>query len=80
MTAWEIALIAVGSAAGASLVALFLWLSNNLIKITRYEVHIGDIERPVKVVQISDLHGKQFGAHNARLVSNGLLRQSMHTA
>ncbi|MCH5146648.1 MAG: metallophosphoesterase [Clostridiales bacterium] len=70
MTEWQIALIAVGAVAGITLIVLFLWLSNNLIKTTRYEVPLGEVEKSVKVVQISDLHGKSFGAHNAKLISN----------
>ena len=69
MTDLQIALIALGSAAGLLLIALFLWLSNNLIKTTRYKIPLGGIQRIVRVVQISDLHGKQFGAHNAKLIS-----------
>lgn len=69
MTEWQIALTVLGSAAGASLIALILWLSNNLIETTRYFVTLGGIVQTVKVVQISDLHGKSFGSHNAKLIS-----------
>lgn len=67
MTDWQIALIVVGSAAGVALFALFLRLSNNLIKTTRYSVTL-NISNSVKVVQLSDLHGKQFGAHSSKLI------------
>ena len=69
MTEWQIALIVIGAVSFIALVALFLWISNNLIKSTRYRAPISGIEKLVNVVQISDLHGKQFGAHNAKLVS-----------
>lgn len=69
MTDWQIAMTVLGSVVGLALIALFLWLSNNLIKTTRYSVPFGGIDESLKVVQISDLHGKQFGAHNAKLIS-----------
>lgn len=69
MTDWQIALIVVASVVAVALVVLFLRLSNNFIKTTRYAVPLGGIKNPVKVVQISDLHGKQFGIHNEKLIS-----------
>ena len=69
MTAWQIALTVSGSVVAILLVALFLWLSDNLIKTTQYEVPFGGIEKSVKLVQISDLHGKQFGSHSVKLIS-----------
>ena len=67
MTALQIALIVVGGAAALALIAVFFRLSNNLIKTTRYTVPL-EVEKSVKVVQVSDLHGKRFGAHNVKLV------------
>lgn len=69
MTDLQIALIVVGSAVVLAGIAIFLWLSNNLIKTTRYTVALGGINNSVKIVQISDLHGKEFGAHSSKLVS-----------
>lgn len=69
MTDWQVALIILGSAACILLIILFLWLSNNLIKTTEYTVPLGGIVTPIKIVQISDLHGKQFGAHSSKLIS-----------
>ena len=69
MTDWQIALIVLCSVAGLLLIILFLWLSNNLIKTTRYTVPFGSVEKSVKIVQISDLHGKQFGAHSSKLIA-----------
>lgn len=69
MTGWQIALTVLGSAVGILLIVLFLWLSNNLIKTTLYQVPIGGIEKSVKVVHISDLHGKEFGSHSSKLIS-----------
>ena len=68
MTDWQIAVLVSGVAAALALIIVFLWLSNNLIKTTRYVVPLG-VEKPVKVVQVSDLHGKEFGAHNVKLIS-----------
>ena len=47
---------------------LLFWLSNNLIVTTKYTVK-ADIAKPVKIVQVSDLHGKAFGRHNGRLIA-----------
>lgn len=65
---WQVLLITVGGIALIALFATFVWLSNNLIKTTRYSVLLEGVQNSVKVVQISDLHGKSFGAHNARLI------------
>ncbi|MDE7256419.1 MAG: metallophosphoesterase, partial [Clostridia bacterium] len=58
--------------AGAALVALtvlFVWCQNNLITVTEYGVESGKApENGVKIVQISDLHGKSFGKGNVRLI------------
>lgn len=54
--------------AAAVVVALFLWLSDNLIKTSRYRLAFGGIEREVKIAQVSDLHGKNFGKDNLKLV------------
>lgn len=60
--------LGLGIFAGLLLILLICWPSNNLITTTRYTVN-ADIERPVKIVQISDLHGKTFGRHNRRLIA-----------
>lgn len=69
MTGWQIVLIVIGSIAGLLLVSIILWQSNNLIKTARYSVPMYGIEKPVKIIQISDLHGKQFGAHSSKIIS-----------
>lgn len=66
MTAVFIASVC-GAAAGMSALLIILWLGNNLIKTTRYTVKLGGIKSGVRVVQVSDLHGKLFGAHNEKL-------------
>lgn len=69
MTDLQIALTVAGSVICLSLVVLFLWLSNNFIKTTKYTVPASGINNSVKIVQISDLHGKQFGAHSSKLIA-----------
>lgn len=59
--------ISLGILGGVALAWLFVWVNNSLIKTSRYTVELG-IERGVKIVHLSDLHGKNFGAKNARLV------------
>ncbi|MDE6850595.1 MAG: hypothetical protein K2J54_04630 [Clostridia bacterium] len=65
--------------AGAALVALtvlFVWCQNNLITVTEYSVESGKApENGVKIVQISDLHGKSFGKGNVRLIKKAAARR-----
>ncbi|MBQ9625327.1 MAG: metallophosphoesterase [Clostridia bacterium] len=42
---------------------IFCYLNNNLLTVSKYKVCINDIN-PFRIVQISDLHGKQFGREN----------------
>lgn len=63
-----IALIAVGAVLVALLIVLFAYLSNNLISLSRYVVESEKIGKSVRVVQISDLHGKSFGKDNRTLI------------
>lgn len=64
-----IALICAVAAVAAGLIALFLYLSNNLIGVTRYRITDAKIrEEGVKIVHLSDLHGKSFGKDNRRLI------------
>lgn len=58
--------ICLGVAALAA-AAVFLYLSNNLIKCARYSLKIEGMES-LKIVHLSDLHGKTFGKDNARLI------------
>lgn len=68
MTAWQIALVICGVVGGLSLISLFLWLSNNLIRTTRYNVAFSGVGSNKIIVQLSDLHGKVFGKDNAKLI------------
>ncbi len=61
--------ITAGCLAGVALIALFVWCSNNLITVTRYGIKSEKApERGVKIVHLSDLHGKSFGKGNIRLL------------
>lgn len=61
--------ITLGCVAFVVLVALFCWCSNNLITVTKYRVESEKApQKAVRVVQLSDLHGKSFGRGNARLL------------
>lgn len=44
-------------------------ISNSCIKVTEYTVNLSDLSGNVKVVVISDLHGKEYGKDNKRLIS-----------
>lgn len=65
MTAIYIAIICVFCVAAATLFVLF---SNNCIQISRQEITTSGIEEDIKIVHLSDLHGKSFGKDNARLI------------
>lgn len=69
MTGLQILLVVCGICAGVAAVFTLLWLGNNHIKTSRYNVGFGGIEKQIRIVQVSDLHGKQFGAHNCKLVA-----------
>ncbi len=61
--------ITLGCVAFLALIALFVWCSNNLITVTKYKVESGKApEEGVKIVHLSDLHGKSFGKGNKRLL------------
>lgn len=56
--------------AAALLMALFLsfLFSRNCLTVKRYEVPTAGIEREVRIVLLSDLHGRQFGKNQSRLL------------
>ncbi|MDE7453405.1 MAG: metallophosphoesterase [Clostridia bacterium] len=59
--------ITLGIAGGVLTAVLIFWLNNDLLKITRYSFS-GFSESGIKIVHLSDLHGKTFGRGNARLI------------
>jgi len=55
-----------------ALLALAVWLGNNTLQTDEYaftSAHLPDAFDGFRVVQLSDLHGKQFGEGNARLIA-----------
>ena len=64
--------VSLGILGGVLLVTLLCVMGNNLISTTRYTLEIQGLERNVKIVQVSDLHGKAFGKNNCRLVERVL--------
>ncbi|HIS70144.1 MAG TPA: metallophosphoesterase [Candidatus Gallacutalibacter stercoravium] len=58
---------AVAALAAVALVVLFCWIQNNLLQVTRLSAP-APVEQPLRVVHLSDLHGKQFGRGNRRLI------------
>lgn len=59
--------ILLGVTGGLLTVALIFRLNNDLLKITRLKFSFG-LERGLKIVHLSDLHGKTFGRRNERLI------------
>lgn len=48
---------------------LAVFISNTRISTASYTVALEDLESPIRLVLISDLHGKSFGKDNARLIA-----------
>lgn len=70
MTPEYIALTVVCCLVAAGLIVLFCWFSNSKFTVERYQVISANApENPVKIVHLSDLHGKRFGKDNARLIA-----------
>ena len=59
--------IALGAVALACVCALFVWFNNSCIKITRVKRKIEGAPK-LKIIHLSDLHGKRFGKNNVKLV------------
>ena len=72
-----IALICAGAAAATvALAAAFVLFSNNCITVSRYNLsHAAVREQGVKIVHISDVHGKRFGKGNRRLIKKAAAEQ-----
>ncbi|MDE6441924.1 MAG: metallophosphoesterase [Clostridia bacterium] len=59
--------IALGVVGFIILSALFVWFNNSAIKTTRYKINIEGAPS-LKIVHLSDLHGKSFSKNNSKLV------------
>ncbi|MBF8983418.1 metallophosphoesterase [Lutibacter sp. B2] len=51
-------------------ICFYLYVSNNWIQNTRYNISSDKIDKSIRIVHLSDLHGKQFGKGNRRLIKN----------
>lgn len=58
--------ISLGICGGLALLWLFVYFNNSVLKVARYKQDFG--VSGVRIVQLSDLHGKSFGRKNARLI------------
>lgn len=61
--------ISLGILGGLCLIWLFCWCNNSWLKTTRYNIEVAGLERKVRIVHLSDLHGKSFGRKNLRLLA-----------
>lgn len=52
------------------IILLFLFLQNELLQTTNYEIKTNKVLEEFNIVQISDLHGKSFGKNQKRLITN----------
>lgn len=57
-----------GVLAGVLAVIILCLIGNNLIQTTKYSVKCERLKEGVRIVQISDLHGKRFGKNNVKLI------------
>lgn len=55
-------------AAVAIFLASFLWLQNNWLEVSRFTFPLDEAAEKIRIVHLSDLHGKLFGPSNQRLV------------
>ena len=67
MTAQQIAILTGCIFAAAVIVVLFIYFSNSVLQLTKYRVQSPDIPVGIRIVHLSDLHAKQFGAKGKRL-------------
>ena len=51
-----------------SVILLSLLLSSEGLTVTRYRLPYEGLDRPIRIVQLSDLHNSEFGDENARLI------------
>lgn len=68
--------IVLGISGGLALIAAFVRCNNSLLKTTRYTLDAG-VEKDVKIVHLSDLHGKRFGGKNGRLIAK-IIKEKPH--
>lgn len=70
MTPTYIAITVLSALAGAGFIVWFCWFSNSALKLTKYEIRSEKAPAEgVKIVHLSDLHAKEFGKDNKRLLA-----------
>lgn len=69
MSPAEIVIMVVACAAAVGGIIFFCWYSNSKFSVTEYEVESPKVTLPFRIVHLSDLHAKRFGARNRRLVA-----------
>lgn len=52
----------------AAIMISWLWYGNNTFGVTKYSLSLG-VESPITIVQISDLHGTEYGEENETLLT-----------
>jgi predicted MPP superfamily phosphohydrolase len=52
-----------------AIISIYLYFKNNLLQVTNIEITSSKISSKIKIVQLSDLHGKQFGNNNSVLIN-----------
>ena len=50
-------------------ILMIIVLGNSLLSVTEYTINLSDLSGSARVVVISDLHGKEYGKNNKRLLS-----------
>jgi hypothetical protein len=68
MTGIYIAIIVACVAIALTLAPILIWNANSNLTVTFYKEKSTKIEKAVKIVQLSDLHGKCFGKDNVHLL------------
>ena len=64
----QIVIIVFSCVAAVAVLCFFCWYSNSKLGVEKFEMESPKIERPFRIVHLSDLHAKRFGAKNCRLV------------
>lgn len=59
--------ISLGAAAFLCLLGTFIYFCNNALCVTEYKVKVNGAPQ-IKIVHLSDLHGKSFGKNNVKLI------------
>ncbi|MDE6597857.1 MAG: metallophosphoesterase [Clostridia bacterium] len=60
--------ITLGVVGGAALIILFIWFNNSCLKTTKYKIEVEGVPENLRIVHLSDLHGKSFSRGNASLI------------